>query len=464
MRTGLVQSNSDLGVIYLMALHFMHGDPSVFYWGQHYGGSLEALTAGALFRIVGPSYTTLQIVMVAYWLTGCLFLRSVVARACGVVAGNVAGALFWVGSPYLIVVTLADPLFYGPGVAIGLGAIWCAQRYEDAPGWQAIGAMGLCLGLALWTTPLSLALVVPAAILAGLRVLRSRSDMRLLAASAVGGLLVGVSPWLWANAQTSFASLHPQGFGGGTIIDRYRHVYTLLVPPLMNDLPGTTRGHIFAALFLLVPLTGLVAAIRRRRTAMVVLCTSALIVPFDLIASGVMLVPGAARYAVFMVPAVAGALGWALGRWRVIAAIAVACVFSWTTSVLWRATAGLSAAEHADFGASTAQLASYLERHGRSAVWADYWESYLLSAATGERIKAAALGPVLVRRSPSYERAAMEPKRTTIVVFAGKANDLALATLPGLPAHERVVLGPFAIWTLAHRFDPSTYLGAIVGP
>jgi hypothetical protein len=58
----------------------------------------------------------------------------------------------------------------------------------------------------------------------------------------------------------------------------------------------------------------------------------------------------------------------------------------------------------------------------------------------------------------------MEPKRTTIVVFAGKANDLALATLPGLPAHERVVLGPFAIWTLAHRFDPSTYLGAIVGP
>jgi hypothetical protein len=85
-----------------MARHFMHGDPSVFYWGQQYGGSLEALTAGALFRIVGPSYIILQVVMVAFWLTGCLFLRAIVARACGALAGNVAGALFWIGSPYLV--------------------------------------------------------------------------------------------------------------------------------------------------------------------------------------------------------------------------------------------------------------------------------------------------------------------------------------------------------------------------
>jgi hypothetical protein len=232
----------------------------------------------------------------------------------------------------------------------------------------------------------------------------------------------------------------------------------------MNELPGTTRGRIFSAIFLLVPLVALVAAIRRRRVMMVVLCTSGLLIPFELISSGVPIVPGAARYALFMVPAVAGAVGWALGRWRVIAAIAVVVVCYWTTSALWRATAGLSAIKHADFGGSTAQLAAYLEHHGRSAIWADYWESYLLSAATQERIKAAALGPAAVRRYPSYEQAAMKPSHTTVVVFVGKANDVALAALPGLPAHERVVQGPFAIWTFMRRFDPSPTLTAVVGP
>jgi hypothetical protein len=39
MRTGLAQANSDLGVIYLMALHSLHGDPTVFYWASIMGAA-----------------------------------------------------------------------------------------------------------------------------------------------------------------------------------------------------------------------------------------------------------------------------------------------------------------------------------------------------------------------------------------------------------------------------------------
>jgi hypothetical protein len=94
---------------------------------------------------------------------------------------------------------------------------------------------------------------------------------------------------------------------------------------------------------------------------------------------------------------------------------------------------------------------------GRTDIWADYWIAYMLSAATQERIIAGDLSP---RREESYLIRAKQAPKTTVVLYPGRENEQALSALPGLPAHTRTLVGPFAVWTFNTRADVDRYLQA----
>jgi hypothetical protein len=450
------QQNSDTSVIYLMARHVAHGDPRIFYWGQEYGGTLYQITAGALFKIIGSSFAGLQAVEIAYWLAACVLLRQVVSKACGLLAGDVAGALFWLSTPSLISISFSDPGFYGDGLALGLASIWVSQKAGERPGWRATTLLGLLLGLGLWTTPLTLAFTGPAALAVGLR-LRS---MRLVLAG-VTSAVVGALPWIWANLRSSGASLHPQQGGTGSLAHRYVHFFTDVVPGLLGYTPTSTSGRTSAAVFLVIPLGALVIAAWRRNLHVSLILLPGLLVPLIVAASGVPVVPGAARYATLTLPAVAAAVGWVASRRGALIATPVLLIPIWTAVTVWHSTNGLHPVRNPEFGVQTIHLGEYLEQHRWSAVWADYWEAYLLSAATNERVIAAALAPPVFQRERTYEKAALRPKHTTVVLFADEANDKLLQVQDRLPAHRRAVFGQFAVWTFSERLDVSAFLTAI---
>ena len=458
LRTGLARQNSDTSIVYLMSQDVAEGDFRVFYWGQQYGGTMLQLTAGMLFRLVGSSFVGLQFVEIGFWLLACLLLRSIVVRAGGVFAGNVAACLFWLGTPYMVAISFSDPGFYGNGLVVGLAAIRIAQGAGESMGWARTTALGVCLGLALWTTPLALALALPAALW---KVARVRSAPAGVA--GITGMAVGAAPWLWANLHTGLASLERQQTGAERGGLTYWHFFTELVPGIAGFGSTSTQGRVVAALFLLTPLLGGAIALWKGRATIAVLCLSALLVPVVVAASGVLIVPEAARYATFGVPAVAGVLGWAASRVRAVGVLAILLVTSWTVITIWHSTNGLRPVNDPIFGVETLELGKYLEKEGRTAVWADYWVSYLLTAATEERVTAAALAPPVYRREPSYEADAMRPQQTTVVLFAEEANDLTLNSQTGLPPYERTLVGPFAVWVFARRMDPSEYLTALPG-
>ena len=245
---------------------------------------------------------------------------------------------------------------------------------------------------------------------------------------------------------------------------RYVHVFTDLVPAIMGETPDSSRGRAVAAFFLLVILGGLALGLRRRNTTIVVLCVSALLVPVVVASSGVLVVPAAGRYATLMVPAVVAVVAWGVSRHPAAAVLAVAALCVWTVTTIDDSTNGFQAVSAPTYGSDVKALGNYLERNGRTAVWADYWIAYLLSAASGERVTAAAIAPPVYRREPSYEVAAMRPRQTTVVLFAGKANDQTLGRLPGLPPHRRAVLGPYAVWFFTGRVDVPNYLAALPPP
>ena len=193
--------------------------------------------------------------------------------------------------------------FYSVGLALGLCAIFIAQRAGTTANWKAAAAAGICLGLTVWTTSLALVFVIPSIIWITVRI-------RSLYVFAIGVVVtaIGAAPWLWANSHTGFASLERQQGQDGNLASGYRQVLTEPVPAFMGQTLGSTR-QIVTGLFLLAPLAGVVLGLRRRKTSMVVLCLSALLVPLVVTMSGALIVPSAWRYAALMVPGVAGALG-----------------------------------------------------------------------------------------------------------------------------------------------------------
>ena len=450
LRSSFAQQDSDRAVVYLMARHVARGDLRTFYWGQGYGGTMLQLTAGALFRLVGSSFVALQIVEIGFWLGACLLVRSIVVRACGVLVGDVAGCLFWLATPFVLALSFSDPGFYGSGLVVGLIGVRVAQSVGDRPEWQVAGAVGLCLGLALWTTPFALAFTVPAAIWVGARI-RAWAP-RLI---GIGAAVLGAAPWLWANEHSGMASLQPQSAGRGSFASRYWHVFTQVVPAIAGYAPTSIRGWVVAGLFLFAPFVGVACALRRGNIAVGMLCLSAVLVPMLLAGSGAPIVAEAPRYATFMLPAVVGVLAWMLGRRPLIAMLMILFVASWTFASVWGTTNGLDRVAEPATGTPTAQLAAYLEHEGRTAVWADYWESYLLSAATQERVTAAAIG---TRREPAYEAAAIRPAQTTVVLFAGDANDHVLGRRRDLPPYHRTRVGTFAVYVFAGRVDVPAHL------
>ena len=54
--------DSDEAVVGLMAQRMAHGHFEAFYWGQHYGGTLETALVGAGFRVFGSSVVALKLV------------------------------------------------------------------------------------------------------------------------------------------------------------------------------------------------------------------------------------------------------------------------------------------------------------------------------------------------------------------------------------------------------------------
>jgi hypothetical protein len=280
-----------------------------------------------------------------------------------------------------------------------------------------------------------------------------------------GFAIVGAAPWLWANVHTGFASLERLNQGEqASLASRYWRIFTGLVPAIMNQVPDSSPGRAVAAFFLLVIPAGVVLGFRRRNTTILVMCASALLIPAVVAASNVLVVPAAGRYATLMVPAAAAVVAWGVSRHPAAAVLAVAAVCLWTVTTINNSTNGFQAVSVPTFGPDVKALGDYLEHSGRTAVWADYWIAYLLSAATNERVTAAAIAPPVYRREPSYEAEAMRPRQTTVVLFAGKDNDQTLRRQPGLPPHRRTILGPYSVWFFKGRVEVPKYLTAVPLP
>src|SRR6266571_2034124 len=115
--------DGDEAVWGLMARRFLHGDLSVFFWHQGYGGTQETFLTAGVFWLFGSSVATLRIVPIALYAIAALLVWRVGRRTIGERAATVGALLFWVWPSYFVWRSVKEYGFYGAALLLGLSVM-----------------------------------------------------------------------------------------------------------------------------------------------------------------------------------------------------------------------------------------------------------------------------------------------------------------------------------------------------
>lgn len=190
--------NADEAVVGLMARHILRGEFPVFFYGQAYLGSLDALLVAAGFALAGPSVAVIRIVQSLVYL-GTILMTMLLTREMRFSTGTsvIAGLLLAIPPVVVTLYTTVSLGGYGEALFLGVALLLLALRStRGQSSWKTVAGWGTLAGFALWTFGLTLVFSIPAGLYLmrrAVRGLRSREVVGRLLALA-GGVLLGALP------------------------------------------------------------------------------------------------------------------------------------------------------------------------------------------------------------------------------------------------------------------------------
>ena len=412
VRSPLGPPDSDESVVGLMARHFTHGEVRAFFWGQAYGGAHEAIAMAVLLFLRVPARVAIELVPILGTAAAAVLTWRVGRRILDGDGGAIAGVLVWAAPAAFVWGSTKERGFYQATFVAGLATVLFALRLRERPTVMNAAVLGLAAGTGWYASPQILYFVVPAGIWLLTEVVRDRATLlpKLARLSPVAGAaaVVGALPWLYANARSHGASLHPGAQPPSGVPQRFNLFIRKGLPYLLGIRTPHREywpwGAASKALF--------VVALALLVLAMVRLPRRALVVPIAIVAYPLVFVAfttswyvNEPRYLYCLVPWLALAAGGALAtvkgpviRSSALVAIAAGTVVAMAALVnLAESSTGLW-----DLATGDVQpLVRLLDREGQRAVWAEYWVSLRVDLRTDERILAV---PVNYPRYEPYER------------------------------------------------------------
>jgi hypothetical protein len=198
MLRGFPPTNSDEGTMGLAALHIVDGRAfPVYFYGQHYMGTLEAYLAAPIVAFTGPSVLALRVPNLVMYAVFLVVMWLMTRRLYTPWFATFVVGLFAFGSARILYNQLIAAGGYPEINAAGATLVLLAVVLTTRPATKLYGLFGLVTGLMLWDDWLVLPYVVAAAAV----LLVSGVSRRGAVALSVGAV-IGMTPLLIHDATT----------------------------------------------------------------------------------------------------------------------------------------------------------------------------------------------------------------------------------------------------------------------
>lgn len=208
--TAITPFNSDEAIVALMARHINQGQLPVFFYGQYYMGSLDALIVAAGFRVFGEHVWVIRLVQSALYMGTVATTVMLASRILKPERSALyAGLLVAIPTVNVALYTTASLGGYGEMLLIGnfllLGGVGTIEELKKEGllkkrFFWGLGAWGLGAGFAFWVLGLTLVYSIPVLIyIIWYLAKQDKGDFCRGVAFLIIGGLVGAAPW-WGTA------------------------------------------------------------------------------------------------------------------------------------------------------------------------------------------------------------------------------------------------------------------------
>jgi hypothetical protein len=473
--------DGDEAIVGLMAKHIVEGGQvPIFYYGQHYMGSLEAILVSGLFSLMGVSTVALKAVPFLFSLALVPLVYRLGREITGEFGARVATILIAIPpSPLVIWSSMARGGFIEL-VVIGVGAMLLLCRWLKAPRAPVWGTVciGGALGLGWWVNFQIIYFVGPIGLFMLCHLLRSGAGaMRRIAVHLGVGIvafIVGSLPFWIYNLEHSFVSFEMfESAKEGRFTKHLSGFFTVALPTILGakrfwnpaDLfPGSTLlvGLLYGLTLLALVLMRrrqIVAFMRLRvdsRAPVELLLVFIVTVGVVFCASSFGFLFQAPRYLLPIYPGIFLLVGVVLNRWKrwnrslAVALAAFIVGLNLTSSYIGgRAIPGEPFVFNGErVSRDHTELIQWLEGNDIRWVRTNYWIGYRLALETAERVR------FRVFQEPEQERieqyieasAAFDEETMPLVLVPAQAKLVARALEFQGILFERVALSGYEVF------------------
>jgi hypothetical protein len=455
--------DSDEAVVGLMTRGILHGRFPIFFPGQGYGGSQEALLTAPLMAIFGMNANTIRIVPITLWAASALLVWRIGIRVLDKRRAVLAAVLFWVWPTYFAWKSSRFHGFYSSELFLGLAVLLLVLRLKERRSRRDLVLLGLALGCGLWASPQVALLALPAL---GWLVWSRRAlirDWRLVLAATLTGAL----PWLVGNIRHHWYSLHPGANEGPWL----NHLHNLVVATLPEALGlrlawsyewlgGVAVGLVLYALLV----AGFLWLLWRRPARLAPLLLVVLVFPVFYFVSPYTWLESEPRYLTLVMPVFALLIAYAMKNlWRTAAILGVAVALSVGGMVeLQRHHVAAFRTEGTAMPSSIGPVLQTLRQHDIRYAFASYWVAWRITFESNEKILAAKASyghPAVVDGRvqpgdppddrgfwPGYYARVDTHRRIAQVFVVGGTVEPTIRPFLQRAGYTRIVNGKFAIW------------------
>lgn len=444
----------DEAVSGLMARHFLHGHLSVFFWGQTYGGSQEAMASAVSFAVLGSGRIALKVVPMLGCACSSWLVWRIGRRTVGEPQARIAAVLFLLGPAFFVLRSTRAYGFYATGLLVCSAVLLAVLRLRERQSTVELAWLGFAVGVGWWATPQVVFVAVPALLWLAARApgLLRRAHIALL------GAVAGSAPWLLWSAAHHWASLQANVVAAdNTYGSHLRHFFNPLLPEALGLrvpysaewIPSRVVGIVaYAAL-----LGGFGVLLWKRPPRMELLLVVAVAYPFLFAVSPTSFYTGEPRYLYLLSPVLALLLAGVLATpVRQLGCLALVTALSVVALGRIDVDDPLNPRSRLD------PLIAVLDSRHVDRVFAPYRIAYRLTFDSNERIVAT---PLDVVRSRSLDGSVRASPLPGYVMLDGSAEQVRLASFLTQTGSLRddVRVGPFHVYVPTARLLPEQWRG-----